>query len=419
MFAQLNISLHATDTSGSLGDNTITRCYDNNRDLTSYYYNGKTYIDLVEIASWDVRKIEMPSNIDIMDMFILDDNLFFCGRNKQLNKGIIGYLNILDYYTPQVAVKYMEITGTYVLDQIVVNKHAGSYRIAAIGQNQWPYPQQYFYNTIFVDCSDITVSSLLSTIYCVYEFNVNEKIYNLLQTDNYYVCFGYDVDPNVNSICYRKANRTNIPWNSLFDSIHYFQRGDESYSAIHSTAMENNDIATTYFYMIGSVSRTRIKAFDIAHDNMFGAWEYILPEKGEPKHVTFLPTNRNLVVMQDFLWNGTYNTNFVQFNPYNYSLNGKVDYKPSQLFQHVTVHDSRYYLASNGSSWFWKDGTLSPTDTPDPDCPKETTISIPDNRPLSHQVIPDIMTFSLHLGGVSTINKNVLSIIYDIDCKNQ
>lgn len=419
LFAQLNVSLHAIDASGQNGSNAISRCYDRNRDLTAYYYNGKTYIDLVEILPQTIYRAEMPANIDVMDMYIIDDNVFFCGRDRQQNKGIIGYLHIPDYYLSSVAVKYMEVNAAYVLTHIVVQKMSGSYRIAAIGQDKWPYPQQYFYNTLFVDCSDITTNSIIGPIYTVHEFNTYEKIYNLLLTDNYYVCFGYNVDPNINSICYRKAYRTNITLNSLFDSIHYFRRGDEAYSDIRSTAMKKNDIAVTYFYMIGTVSRTRIKTIDIVHDNMFGAWEYILPEKMEPSHVVFLPTNRNLVIMQEFLWNGTYNTNFVQFNPYDFSEPRKVEYKPSQLFQHVTVHDSKYYLASKGRSWFWKDGTLAPTDYPNQNCPKETPINISDTRPLDHLVVPDVMRLSFYWGSISTSNIIPVMSVLSIDCSNR
>lgn len=388
---------------------------DRDHDITAYSLNGKTYIDFVEISTWDVYNRELAPGIEIYDMFVVGNELFFCGRNRQMHWGIIGYLHIPDMILNNtIAVNYIKIDSVYILKKLVVNTDAGTYHVSAIGQNISTDPSVVFYNNVLIDYPNITIP----TYYAIYA-NGHEMYYDLLQTDRYIVCLGYDNDPSVNSICYRKAKRGNIWANALLDSLHYFLNGNDVYSIMHSTSMDRDNVATSYFYMAGSTSYTRIRTIDVAHDVMTGTWYYTLPDKGEPKAMTFLHASNTLVVMQDFSYGGTYNSNFIQFRPFGMGSSPIIEYRPDELFQHITEHDSKYYLASGGSRWFWKDGPVVPTDFPNFSCPVESSFSVPDIRPLSHWVVYDVMNkvATTSVPDPDTLGLNPFS--FGVDCENQ
>lgn len=415
MIAQLNISMEASEYTGLSGGNTVSCCYDYDHDVTAYSLGGKTYIDLVEISTSYVYNVELASDIEVMDMFVHNDLLFFCGRDSRRQIGIVGYLNIPDIpLMLPITTKYFEVSSVFFLNKMVVNNDAGSYHVSALGQDLWPNQPSLFYNNLLVDIPDITAVG-----YNVFNFNYYEKYYDLLLTERQIVCFGYDTDPAVTSICYRKAERHNITASPLFDSIHFFFRGDDAYSITHSTELDSGRIATAYFYMTGSASSTRIRTIDVVHDIMTYSFEFTIPDKGEPKHLTFLPAKRKLVVMQDYLFGGTYNSNFIIFDPLIVSPTGKIDYMPTNLFQHLAKHNLKYYLASSGSYWFWKDGAMVPTGFPSSNCPIETTINIHDIRTLQHQVILDGLTPSPATGYLTSPAHSITSYMFTPGCSNQ
>lgn len=417
MSGQLAISLQATESTGEYGSNTITRCYDRDHDITAYSLNGKTYIDFVKISTWDVYNRELAPGNEIYDLFIVGDELFFCGRNSLVHSGIIGHLHIPDMImNTQIAVNIFRIDSVYILKKLVVNTDAGAYHVSAIGQNISTDPSVVFYNNVLIDYPDFFSPTF--TYDAIYA-NGYEMYYDLLQTDRYIVCLGYDNDPSVNSLCYRKAERANIWANALLDSLHFFLNGNDVYSIMHSTAMDRDNVATSYFYMNGAFSYTRIRTIDVAQDVMTGSWCYTLSDKGEPTAMTFLHASKNLVVMQDFSYGGTYNSNFIQFCPFGIGLSPIIDYRPGELFQHITEHDSKYYLASGGSRWFWKDGPVVPTGFLWPSCPEESSFYVPDIRPLSHRVVYDVMNNVATASVPDPDTPSLNPYSFGVDCENQ
>ena len=79
----------------------------------------------------------------------------------------------------------------------------------------------------------------------------------------------------------------------------------------------------------------------------------------------------------------------------------------------------KYYLASGGSRWFWKDGPVVPTDFPNFYCPVESSFSVPDIRPLSHRVVYDVMNkvATTSVPDPDTLGLNPYS--FNIECENQ
>ena len=305
-------------------------------------------------------------------------------------------------------------TVFYNMNKLVVNDELGPFHVSAIGQDLWPNQSSLYYNNLFVDIPDIT-----TTGYDVYYFDYNEHYYDLLLTDKFIVCCGYDTDPSVQSICYRKTERFNISTCPLFDSIHYFAGGDDAYSMTHSTSLDTNRIAMSYFYMSGPTSYTRIRTIDVMYSIMTNSYEFVLPDKGEPKHLAFIPANRNLVVMQDFAYAGTYNSNFIQFNPFINYPPGIIEYKPAKIFQHLTEHYFKYYLASLGSEWFWKEGSAAPTGYPDADCPDENIMEIKETQTLRHHVIYNNITPVSNTGNIVPMPHDDNLYRVSIECTNQ
>lgn len=382
--AQLNISLHAKEGVNENGANTVTRCVDDDRDVTAYRLNGRTYIDLVEIVSQDVHRVEVGRDIEITDLFVQVSELFFCGYDNQNDYGVVGYMDIADFYLTSPATANITTVAVSQLDRLnklVVNKDAGQFHVSAIGENQW-HDQSYSYSSHhFFDCPDIMAVPVVYTVDSI----AGERYDDILLTNHYIVLFGYNGDPSVNSIFYRKTDRINAVPNTMFDDVHYFQYGDDAYSVTTSTAMDGDNIATAYFYMYPMGDPvTRVRVIDVAADYMTMSKEYILPEKMEPRHIAFFRADRMLVVMQNFMHGGTYNTNFVYVDllpPLGPSF---IEYIPGVLFQFMTEHDNRYYHAASGSTWFWKDVLTAPTGIFDPNCPIRSKIDINDIHRLDH-----------------------------------
>lgn len=385
--AQLNVSLYTKDGTNENGVNTVTRCVDANRDVTAYRLSGRTYIDLVEITPQNVYRVEVGTDIEINDLFILGSELFFCGYDNQLDWGVVGCMDIADFYLTSPATA--NITTVVVnqlnrLNKLVVNKDAGLFHVSAIGENQW-HDGSYSYSSYhFFDCPDIMSVPVGYTVDSV----ANERYDDILLTNHYIVLFGYNVDPSINSVFYRKTDRVNAVPNAMFDDVHFFQYGDDAYSVTTSTAMYDDKIATAYFYMYPSGDAvTRVRVIDMAADQMTLSKEYKLPEKTEPRHIAYLRAGMMLVVMQDFTHGGTYNTNFVYVDLVSPDGTPFIEYKPGVQFEFMTWHDGRYYHAASGSRWFWKDVLTAPTDNPRPDCPKRAKIDRKVIRLLKHKKI--------------------------------
>ena len=153
------------------------------------------------------------------------------------------------------------------------------------------------------------------------------------------------------------------------NNIHLFYNGDDVLSLTHSTTMFEDTIATTYYSTNGNGNYvTRIRVLDIFNDINTLAEEFILDDKSEPDGIIHIPADNSLVLMQKFYTsNGSHNTNFVFIDQYaTPPYLAIIEYLKREYFESLTMHNSNYYLAGTGATWFMKDKTQSsPNRCPD------------------------------------------------------
>ena len=378
------ISIYASDVNYAGSWRTVVRSWGSDYAVSFFVnVNGNPIIEVVEQSSGNTYWADLPSDVYIHDMYVDQQTgkLFFCGATQFVVTGgmysctgVIGWIELASFIPPStnLAIEYMYVGfpgyGCNCINKLVEYDDGGLSHIMAIGEYR-DHSGSYIYSRYYyVDCVDI-LSGWPSVE--VTPFSDHERYDDVLHTDNYIVFVGYDVDPSVNSICYRRTDPYNIH-NPMFDDIHPFYNGNDALSRLHSTAMIGDEFAASYLSINASgdfVTRTRV--IDVANDINVNSQEFVLTDKTEPDDLVHIPADNSLVLMQVFYApSGSHNSNFVFLDPYaNAPYITNIEYKKDEYFQSLTMHDGFYYLAGDGASWFLRDKKMSPTGYPHGDCP--------------------------------------------------
>ena len=398
--AEAQISAYADDGTIAGWTGTIARSWGSDYGVNYYWVGNTPYLDAANKLTLIIHRLTMPADINIKDMYIDQTNgiLYFCGttakpyQSLEIGEGVLGWLslyNITSTLSP-TNVYWIVIPTVSVLTKLVEYENSVSQpQVAAIGVYHWSVEPYTHTQYSFVDCLDATNASTMASSTYLTKLAPDERYYDVMLTSDFVVCFGYNADPTVNSICYRKKPK-DLLYDPMFDDIHYFSGGDDAYSITHTTAMSDNDIITSYLYVDpGNTMHTRLRTIDISTDVMTHSQEYIQPEKIDPTDIVYIPSDKSVVVMHDFTCAGTVNSNFVYIDPKTIvSYLTRVEFKPVELFLSMTMHDSHYYLAGKGPSWFLKDKLISPTGSPDPQCPAIDKLDLLLLDNLNHLSVP-------------------------------
>jgi len=372
-------SFYAADNSQAYGDNAIVRSWDNGNAAITYYEVGlKRYVQYVNYTTGDSYRTDVPDYLEILDMYIMGDTVYYCGYSvlDTGGRGVVGYFDPSDFFNPINHVRFRTLQVpplTHVRKLIAKRKHLSTaIEVIAIGEHHWETPVydssghldhiDYHYNQQFLFCDDI-LQSLVT--YDTAKIYANEHYYDVLLTDSKVVFVGTATYLPHNTICFRMIDRAHAipptsPLPSQLDDIYLFQTGtDEVYSAMHSTTMGKDSIATAYMHINAATGEasTRIRVFDILQLVNLYSQEYVVNDKSEVTDIVYIPADSSLVCMQDFLTqSGNYNTNFVYTKPtqantyYPY-----MEYFKGTFFRSMTTYRKKHYLASLGPTWFLKD----------------------------------------------------------------
>ena len=397
--AEAQISLHFDDGAVPGWTGTIVRSWGTDYFVSYYWISNKSYLDVVDKNTGVIRRVRMPRDINLQDMCIdiWDNYLFFCGTTANPNQsfsagtGLIGYLKLTDVIAPlptTVSINWQTVPETSVVTKLAEYKKSGQKQVVAIGAYHWASGMYTHANYFFVECP--TAISNLANIN-VTPFTQYERYDDIVLTSNYVVCFGYDTDPAVNSICYRKTPRTNLS-DPSFEKINYFYGGDDAASVTHTTSLNDDNILTSYLYIDNNnYYYTNLRTIDIASDLMTFSQTYFQDEKNDLTDIVYIPNDVSVVAMHDFTFSGTVNSNFIFIDPYPViSYTTDLEFKPGESFLSMTMHDTKYYLAGKGASWFLKEKIPAPTNTPVPfvDCPKRNKINITLRKNLDYMSLP-------------------------------
>lgn len=388
-FLSAQTSFYASDINVSGGDAPIVRSWDNGNAAITYYEVGlNRYIQYVDYGSGNSYRVKAPYHMKIFDMYIYDDYVYYCGYSvlDTGGTGVIGYFNPSDFYT-STQVKFHTLLVrplSYVNKLVAQQSPSGTgVEIIAIGEHQWNDTIHEGSNIIniphlirhFVMCHDIMQTVV---VYDTMVVPSEEHYFNVLLTNNFVVFVGIGDYLSQKLICLRKRDRTiTTPPNWLLNYVYAFPTGiDEVYSALHSTAMTEDEIATAYMH-IDPVTKNvsnRVRIIETAQMLSINSQEYLVPDKSEVRDIVFFMHDNSLVCMQDFNTPlNNYNTNFVSLDPYAYNnYTVLIEYLKGVFFKSMTTKGHNY-LASHGQTWFLKDKLILPP-YPNDDCPKTEKI---------------------------------------------
>lgn len=391
VFLGAQTSFHAEDMNLSGGDAPIVRSWDNGGAAVTYYEVGlKKYVQYTNYLTGDSYRSEIPSYMQIYDMYILGDTVYYCGYSvlDSAGPGVIGYFDPREMYvSSNLNFHTLPVRPLSHVYKLVAQRNAsgGGVEVIGIGEHQWTDTIHEGGNIIniphlvrhFVFCHDILQNPV---DYDTIEIPLNEHYFNVLLTTNYVVFVGLADYFSYDMICLRIRKRIESSPYLTLNHPHAFPTGaNEIFSAMHSTAMEGDNIATSYMHIdvaTGDVSN-RVRVIDVGQMLMLNSQEYLVPDKSEVGDIVYIPYDKSLVCMHDFLTPLNYfNTNFVYLDPTaigNYPAN--IEYLNSTFFKSMIKKGSRYYLASLGPNWFLKDKAVVGT-YPDPSCPENEEIDI-------------------------------------------
>ena len=344
IFAQTSAYVYEMGAGGSY---TIVRSWDG-VGAVSYYRSGLDgYLDLSEPS---LHRVQMPDNIWIYDMFIDGDILFFCGLFSG-GYGVVGHLDLNDFFNTTMPISYLKIPQVTSLNKLV----EFSDTVVAIGEkiiSVAPYTYSLYY--IF-NCSNIM--SPVST-YEIAPLSTKERCYDVILTQRFVAFMGYEEGYDALSI--RRSLRRNT-WSGLLDTLYYYPTGaTEAFSALHSTTMNNNIIATTYLHIKNTRAYTRIRPFNISTMVNTRSQQFSLDDRHEPQDITYIPRDMSLVVLTDFTNLLGYNFNFVHLIPSattNYTT--QFEYIPGYAFESLTTMGIGFYLAGKGPLWYIRNKTAT------------------------------------------------------------
>ena len=427
-----DISNHFSDRAGYSGGHDIVLSFDGAYTITYFVTSSFTpAMEVVELASGASYYVDLPPDVYIMDMYFEPGTktIYFCGSTDYYayylgslrGVGIIGWIDFNDFFSPNVNVNYIYLDDpTYTINS--VNKlteydNGGKPQIVAIGEHRYRQDNYIYSEQYFVDCFDITGTTILN----VELFPTNEHYYDVLRTANFVVLMGSGINSGLSSICYRKTDPYNLS-DPMLDDIHFFKGGDDYLSRTHSTAMFDDEIATSYFAVNSNDDFvTRVRMIDIKLDLNTNSQEFLIGTKSEPIDIIHIPADNSLVIMQDFdAPGGSNNSNFVYIDPHETNVyNTPIEYRYNDYYQSMTMHDRSYYLAAGGGAiWFLKDKTIAPTGFPSPDCPVSEDFKVEPVDNIDHSFIsypfgipPYSFTFNNQFSPVIISN-------IDSDCSN-
>ena len=365
------ISTHAGDASATNATDAVICSWRNEYIVSWYKANNTPQLDITKPGSGTIHRVLMPL-FTILDMAVLDNYLYFCGRSSSDDNshGVLGRVNLNDiiFNSVSLSIDYTFVSNINAINKLTVYYDNNTPHVAAIGETFVTLTFTYS-NYSFIDCLYNSASPTMLNIN-TRPFSTLERYDDIMETNNHIVCVGYYSFMMGPSFCYRKVTKSNLA-DAMFDTIHYYNGGNDALSTTHSTAIYSNLIAVSYLAQDSLENNvTRIRIINTADNTNTKAFEYRVPAEIDYNDIVYVPKGDALIVMQDYVLNHGRNTNFMYVYPSATSpYLSVVEYKLREYFKPLAVHDDIYYLAAAGAKWLYKDVTVLPSGYPNSGCP--------------------------------------------------
>lgn len=182
------------------------------------------------------KTFDLPDGIYITDFVQLEgtDLIVFCGIINQsvispIFYGVVGYFHInIGLSNITVNYEYFTAIDKFVAVSTYVNSNTGSTDIVAIGKVNGSNDRIVYFN------------DLLNNSYQTYLVDKNQKLWNIVKTENYLVFAGYDW--NFPGLCLRKELYTQKGSPLLLNTVYGYILPDGEPSAMIHSAYLGNDM---------------------------------------------------------------------------------------------------------------------------------------------------------------------------------
>ena len=412
--------MHAGDAAVTNATDAVIRSWNHDHIVSWYMVNNSPQLDITELSSSTIYKVPMPS-FTILDMAVLDDYLYFCGRSSSDDNsyGVLGRVYLLEITTSlATSIPYVFVGNVNSINKLAVYFDGNTPHIAAIGETFVTLASTYS-SYSFIDCLYNGTSPTALTIN-TRPFSTLERYDDIMETNNHIVCVGYYSFMMGPSFCYRKVPKSNLA-DAMFDTIHYYNGGNDALSTTHSTAIYSNLIAVSYLAQDSLENNvTRIRIINTADNTNTKAFEYRVPAEIDYNDIVYVPKGDVLIVMQDYVLNHGRNTNFMYVYPSATSpYLSVVEYKLREYFKPLAVHDDIYYLAAAGAKWLYKDVSVLPSGYPNAGCPDYANKIVYTISTLTHIKKHHALSLSSETTYVLSMPTPVNNLTMTVECINQ
>lgn len=413
------ISMNAGDAAVTNATSTIIRSWDYNH-IVSCYKTNSPQLDITDIYNNVIYRTPMPL-FTVLDMAILGKHLYFCGRSSMDDDsyGVLGRIDL--NYTisnTSTSIDYVFVTNVNSINKLAVYLDNNTPHVAAIGETFVTLTFTYS-NYSFIDCLYNSASPTMLNIN-TRPFSTLERYDDIMETNNHIVCVGYYSYMMGPSFCYRKVPKSNLA-DAAFDTVHFYNGGNDALSTTHSTAIYGNLIAVSYLAQDSLENNvTRIRIINTADNTNTKAFEYRVPAEIDYNDIVYVPKGDALIVMQDYVLNHGRNTNFMYVYPSATSpYLSVVEYKLREYFKPLAVHDDIYYLAAAGAKWLYKDVTVLPSGYPNAGCPDYANKIVYTISTLTHIKKHHALSLSSETTYVLSMPTPVNNLTMTVECINQ
>lgn len=428
--ASAQTSFYASDDTLTGGNNPIVRSWDNGRAAITYYtYGSQKYFQYVNYLSGQSYRVEAPGNTLISDMYIDNNIVYYCGSSSSAtgNWGIIGYFNPADFLFSNVTFRTLQVPPlTHIRKLVAQPNGSGGNEVIALGEHEWGDTSYiggelhivHHLNRQFVFCHDIMQNVV---VYDTMLVNFPEIYHDVLLTDHYVVFVGKVTTGGSIVPCLRIRDRNNPTLTGLLSDAHFFYSNpSDVHSAMHSTAMNADYIATAYMHTdpLTGIVTNRIRVINVGSIPMWieNSQEYIVPEKSEITDIVFIPHDKSVVCMHDFKNAGNlFSTNFIYIEPsYGAPYIAKCEFLKEEFFKSLTRVKETHFLASLGPTWFMKNKTMVGP-YPNPYCPLTEKVKISIMEEMTETSInyplPYNTTSNLKISSTASVEVRPVSVI--------
>ena len=367
-------SVMAYDAGITNGGATIVRNMSATEVVTYVYTGGKhrfTYENNTTLA-YSFFDLPTPSafdKIEIHDFRIINDVLYFCGRDLNANTGVLGTFKAIDMLNPvgtTVQVDYFDVPNTTMLNRMEAYADptaSGNPRVAAVG---------YLYGScgasacgVWVDCEGFAPGSMTANVSVFDSYYGTPNDYELwedvVSTNDWVVLVGFGQMGGQQKMILRRFPKGN-PTDPEIDNMYlYDEREIVATNETRAVAIKTNDLAVAYrgVRSDNTTDFTKFRIFDINWMKNINSQEYVIPYKSYLWEMAYMERANRVVVLNDFP-TPAFLSNFVYLIPYQSTTYNSVFVNDDDWhFYSVTNLDGNFFVGAGPFHFLLRDASAA------------------------------------------------------------